>query len=97
MATSRTAKIDAEIEKAKAKVIEFQGKVKGLEQKRKDIENMEIVDIVRGLRIPLDQLAAMLQDIKGGGRTSGQAVQKSAPVKKEADNKETDNKEDVTE
>ena len=91
MAVSRTAKIDAEIEKTRAKVVEFQGKLKELEQKRRGIEDMEIVDIVRGLRIPLDQLAAMLQNIKGG--TSGQSVPKLQPTTR----KETEIKEDETE
>ena len=91
MAVSRIAKIDAEIERTRAKVVEFQGKLKELEQKRRGVEDMEIVDIVRGLRIPLDQLAAMLQSINGGtgnnvtgnNVTSGQSVPKSAPVNKD--------------
>jgi hypothetical protein len=77
MATSQTAKINAEIEKVRAKIIEWQGKLKELEQKRREAENMEIVELVRGLRIPLDQLAAMLSNIKTG--TSGQTVPKSNP------------------
>ena len=103
MAVSRTARIDAEIERAKTKIIEQQGRLKELEQKRRGIEDMEIVDIVRGLRIPLDQLAAMLQDIKNGGGssagggTSRQFVAKSAPVKKEAESIETESKEDENE
>jgi len=97
MATSRTVKIDTEIEKVKGKITEFQGKLKELEHRRKGIEDMEIVDIVRGLRIPLDQLAAMLRDIKNGGGTSGQIVLKSAPVKKEAESIETESKEDENE
>jgi hypothetical protein len=66
MATSRTAKVNAEIEKVKAKIAEQQGKLKDLKQKRHEAENMEIVEIVRGLNVPLDQLAAMLSTIKGG-------------------------------
>jgi len=90
MATSRTAKVNAEIEKVRAQIAEYQGKLKELERKRTDIENADIVDIVRGLHIPLDQLAAMLQNIKTGAGTSGQRVPKSAPPEK----KET---EDITE
>jgi len=70
MSTSKTAKVDAEIAKVKGKISEWQGKLRELEQKRRDAENMEIVDIVRGLKIPLDQLAGVLTNIKGG--TSGQ-------------------------
>ena len=87
MATSRTARVDAEIEKVKAKIVEQQTKLKELTHKRTEMENLEIVDIVRGLRIPLDQLAVMLQNIKGGGRTSGQVVPKLEPT---PTNKETE-------
>jgi hypothetical protein len=88
MATSRTAKINAEIEKARAKIVEQQGKLRELEHKRTECENMEIVDIVRGLRIPLDQLAVMLSNIKGG--TSGQAEGLLPPVPKSAPKNETE-------
>jgi uncharacterized protein (DUF111 family) len=86
MATSRTEKVNAEIEKVKAKIAEQQGKLKELEHKRTEFENMEIVDIVRGLNVPLDQLAAALATIKTGAVTSGQAVQKSqTPIKNETE------------
>ena len=97
MATTRTAKVQAEIEKAKARLSEQQVKLKELEAKRTELENSEIVDIVRGLSIPLDQLATLLQSVKNGGAipvpTSGQAVQKStAPIatKNEPDKEDDD-------
>lgn len=77
MATSRTAKVQAEIEKAKAKLAEQQSKLKELEGKRTELENMEIVDIVRGMSIPLDDLATLLQSMKGGAPASGQLGPKS--------------------
>ena len=83
MAISRTAKVDIEISKTKAKIAEQQAKLKELEQKRLEIENTEIVEMVRGLRVPLDQLSDMLKNIKGG--TSGQTVPKSAPSKNETE------------
>lgn len=93
MATSKTAKIQAEIDKAKAKLAEQQNRVKELEAKRTELENTEIVDIVRGMSIPLDGLAALLQSIKGGTApvTSGQVGPKSAPAQNKTD------KEDETE
>ena len=48
MATSKTAKITAEIEKTKLKISELQLRQKELEQKLIETENSEIVDIVRG-------------------------------------------------
>ena len=87
MATTRTAKVQSEIDKAKAKLAEQQAKLKELEQKKTEIENTEIVDIVRGLSIPLDELAPLLQSIKSGGTlpisdpTSGQNVPKPKATK----------------
>ena len=51
MATSKTAKITAEIEKTKLKISELQLRQKELEQKLLETENREIVDIVRGMSI----------------------------------------------
>ena len=52
MATTKSAKIEAEIEKVKAKIAEQQTKLKELEQRKVEAENSEIVDIVRGMSIP---------------------------------------------
>jgi hypothetical protein len=81
MATSKTARIEAEIVKVKSKISEYQAKLRELEGKKIAIENTEIVDIVRGLSIPLDELAALLQSRNGKivlpSPTSGQLGQKS--------------------
>ena len=44
-------KIQAEIDKVKAKISEQQARLKELEQKKLEAENSEIVDIVRGMSI----------------------------------------------
>lgn len=80
MAISKSAKIQAEMEKVKAKISDQQARLKELEQKHKEAENEEIVDIVRGMSIPLDELPLLLQKLRG---TSGQAGQKSTPAEKE--------------
>ena len=64
MAVSKSQKIQAEIDKVKAK-----------------IENSEIVDIVRGMSISLEELPLVLQRLRDG--TSGQNVQKSGDGGKE--------------
>lgn len=79
MATSKSAKIQAEIEKVKAKITEQQARLKELEQKKLEAENTEIVDIVRGLSISLDELPVLLQSIRSGGPL-GQSVPKEAPA-----------------
>ncbi|CAB1250570.1 protein of unknown function [Ruminococcaceae bacterium BL-6] len=83
MAISKSEKIQGEIDKAKAKIAEQQARLKELEQNKREVENSEIVDVVRGMSIPLDELAVLLQTLKGG--TLGQNVPKSAPANKEDD------------
>lgn len=80
MATSKSMKILAEMEKVKAKISEGQARLRELEQRHKEAENEEIVDIVRGMSIPLDELPLLLQKLRGGDAapTSGHGVQKSA-------------------
>lgn len=66
MASTKTAKIEAEIEKTKVKISELQAKQRELEQKLIETENSEIVDIVRGMSISLDELPLLLQKLKSG-------------------------------
>ena len=77
MAISKSAKIQAEIEKVTAKINEQQARLKELEQKKLEAENSEIVEIVRGMSVSLTALPVLLQTIKSGG-TLGQNVPKSA-------------------
>ena len=84
MATTKSMKIQAEIDKVKAKISEQQARLKELEQKKLEAENSEIVDIVRGMSISLSDLPLLLQSIqKGGGAALGQSVPKSEEEKKE--------------
>ena len=76
MAASKSKKIQAEIDKVKAKISEQQARLKELEQKHREAENEEIVDIVRGMSVSLEELPLVLQRLRDGG-TSGQSVQKS--------------------
>ena len=60
MAITKSAKIEAEIEKVKAKIAEQQARLKELEQKKLEAENSEIVEIVRGMSISLADLPLVL-------------------------------------
>ncbi|MDM8136465.1 DUF4315 family protein [[Clostridium] symbiosum] len=80
MAISKSAKIMAEMEKVKAKIGEQQARLKELEQKHREAENEEIVDIVRGMSVSLDELPALLRQLRDGP-TSGHGVQKSGEGK----------------
>ena len=84
MAISKSAKIQAEIEKATAKINEQQARLKELEQKKLEAENSEIVEIVRGLSVSLTDLPMLLQAIKNGG-TLGQNVPTSDTDKEDSE------------
>ena len=82
MATAKSMKLQAEIDKVKAKISEQQARRKEMEQKKLEAETSEIVDIVRGMSISLEELPLVLQRLRDGG-TSGQSVQKSGDGGKE--------------
>ena len=82
MAASKSQKIQAEIDKVKAKISEQQARLKELEKNKQEAENSEIVDIVRGMSIPLAELPLLFEKLKGGGAL-GQSVPKSEKEKKE--------------
>jgi hypothetical protein len=68
------------MEKVKAKINEQQARLKELEQKHREAENEEIVDIVRGMSVSLDELPALLRQLRDG---SGHGVQKPGERKEE--------------
>ena len=74
MAISKSAKIQAEIEKVTAKINEQQARLKELEQKKLEAENSEIVEIVRGMSLSRAALPLVLQQLRSG--TSGHSGQK---------------------
>ena len=76
MAASKSQKIQAESDKVKVKISEQQARLKELEQKHREAENEEIVDIVRGMSVSLEELPLVLQRLRDSG-TSRQSVQKS--------------------
>ena len=84
MAISKSAKIQAEIEKVTAKINEQQARLKELEQKKLEAENSEIVDIVRGMSVSLSELPVLLQQLRSGG-TSGQSVPKQEVTEEDSE------------
>ena len=69
MAT-KIERIDREIQKTREKIAEYQEKLKTLEAQKTEVENLEIVQMVRALRMTPEQLSAMLS----GGTLPGMAV-----------------------
>ena len=64
MATSKSAKIQAEIERGKAKISEQPARLKELEQKKLKAENTEIVDMVRGWSNSIDERPGRLKAVR---------------------------------
>ena len=60
MAINKIERIDREIAKIREKIAEYQEKLKGLEAQKTEAENLEIVQMVRAMRMPPAQLSAML-------------------------------------
>ncbi|ADL02929.1 MULTISPECIES: DUF4315 family protein [Bacillota] len=71
-------RVSKDIQKTKDKINEFQTKLRELEKQKTELENLEIVDAVRGMDISLTDLADLLKAAKAGGATSGQLGPKSA-------------------
>ena len=59
MAT-KIERIDREITKTREKIAEYQEKLKSLEAQKTEAENLEIVQMVRAMRMTPEQLSAML-------------------------------------
>lgn len=75
---AKIERVSKDIQKTKEKINEFQTKLRELEKQKTELENLEIVDAVRGMDISLTDLAALLKAAKTGDTTSGQLGPKSA-------------------
>ena len=64
MANNKIDRIDREIQKTREKITEYQNKLKGLEAQKTEAENLQIVQLVRSMRVSPQELTAMLS---GGG------------------------------
>ena len=58
MAKNKIQRIDQEIAKVREKIAEYQDKLKTLEAQKTEAENLEIVQMVRALRMTPEQLNA---------------------------------------
>jgi peptidoglycan hydrolase CwlO-like protein len=73
MAKNKIERIDGEIQKTREKITEQQEKLKALEAQKTEAENLEIVQMVRALRMTPEQLSAMLSSGSIPGRDQGSA------------------------
>ena len=63
-------RIDREIEKTREKITEYQNKLRGLEAQKTEAENLQIVQLVRSMRLTPQELTALLS----GGSIPGMAT-----------------------
>ena len=61
MANNKIDRINKEIAKTREKITEYQNKLKGLEAQKTKAENLEIVQLVRAMRMTPQELNAMLK------------------------------------
>ena len=57
---NKIERIDREIEKTREKITEYQNRLKGLEAQKTETENLQIVQLVRSMRLTPQELTAML-------------------------------------
>ena len=84
MAKNKIQRIDQEITKVREKIAEYQDKLKTLEAQKTEAENLEIVQMVRALRMTPAQLSAMLS----GGMVPGRAAGPADPEQEEMTHEE---------
>ena len=83
MAMSKIDRIDREIQKTREKITEYQNKLKGLEAQKTEAENLQIVQLVRSMRVTPQELNAILS----GGTIPGMAAV-SADDEEQEDNED---------
>ena len=61
MENKKIDRIDREIQKTREKITEYQNRLKGLEAQKTEAENLQIVQLVRSMRLSPQELTAMLE------------------------------------
>ena len=90
MAMSKIERIDREIAKTREKITEYQNKLRGLEAQKTEAENLEIVQLVRAMRMTPQELSAMLS----GGSIPGMEAAPDFPADHDTEEMEdTENEE----
>ena len=74
---NKIERIDKEIAKTREKITEYQNKLRGLEAQKTEAENLQIVQLVRSMRLSPHELSAMLS---GGGIPGMEAAPTTEPA-----------------
>ena len=90
---AKIERVNKDIDKTKEKINEFQARLREFEKQKTELENIEIVEAVRGTDISLNDLPTVLKALreqKGALFTSGQLGPKST---KKADSEKEETQE----
>lgn len=60
MTNNKIDRIEKEMQKTREKITEYQNRLKGLEAQKTEAENLQIVQLVRSMRLTPQELTAML-------------------------------------
>lgn len=60
MAMNKIERIDKEIAKTREKITEYQNRLRGLEAQKTEAENLQIIALVRSMRLTPAELTALL-------------------------------------
>lgn len=60
MTNNKIDRIEKEMQRTREKITEYQNKLKGLEAQRTEAENLQIVSLVRSLKVTPEELTALL-------------------------------------
>ena len=66
MANAKLERIEKDISKTRAKIVEYQNRLKDLEARKTEEENAQIVQMVKAVNIDAAQLAAFLSAYANG-------------------------------
>ena len=83
MATNKLDRIERDIQKTKTKITELQKQLRELEAAKTEQENLQIVQLVRGLNMTPEEFAAF---VRGGALQAPPAPQPDFEQDKQEDN-----------
>ena len=88
MAMSKIERIEKEIQKTREKITEYQNRLRGLEAQKTEAENLQIVQLVRSMRLTPQELTAMLSGGTIPGMTTALAEEADYEEQEETENEE---------
>ena len=85
MANNKIDRIEKEMQKTREKITEYQNKLKELAAQKTEAENLEIISLVRSMRVTPQELTAMLS---GGGIPGMSAAPTTITEQEDAEDEE---------